>query len=130
MVGQGYLILHGLGLAVASIIINASPGLAGSSQPKPWSSIAFYVATNIVLAAWSFALVVLVFKRRRVALPLNALWAVATAVCLVAWHLLGMKSTVGVVVDSAPGGVAVLYLALSQRVSETLVFSRLRRATT
>ncbi len=121
LVGQGYLALHGLGLTVASVIINAKPGLAGVSQPKPRGSIAFYVATNVVLATGSIALIVLSIKKQRVAIPINAVWAVATIVCLVAWYLLGMKSPTGVVVDSTPGMVGLVYFALSGRVRETLI---------
>lgn len=87
----------------------------------PWSHLAFYVVTNVVLAAYSVLIIRLVVRKRRSAIVHNAVWAVSTVVLLVAWHLLGMKSLTGVVVDSVPGLVGVVYLARSSRARRTLV---------
>lgn len=120
VVVHGILILHGLGLTVAAVIVNANPSLAGLSEPLPWTYIAFYIVTNVVLVLYSVVLMYLILTRRRSAIVHNAIWAILTVGCLVAWHFLGMKSVVGVVADSAPGLVGMLFLALSPGVRQTL----------
>jgi hypothetical protein len=73
------------------------------------------------LALYSLLVVWLVLRKRRAAVVHNAVWAVLTVICLVAWHFLGMKSQIGVVVDSLPGLIGVIYFACSKRVKLTLV---------
>ncbi|WP_426247633.1 hypothetical protein [Nocardioides sp. LHG3406-4] len=124
VVVHAILILHGLGLTLAALIVNAHPSLGGLDEPKPWSHIAFYVATNVVLAVYSAVLIRLILARRRSAIVHNGIWAILTVVFLVTWHVLGMKSQIGVVVDSLPGLVGTLYLARSSRVKKTLVTRR------
>lgn len=123
VVVQGVLVFHGLGLTVAAVIVNANPSLGGLSEPLPWSYIAFYVATNVVLAVYSVVLIRLIFTRRKSTLVHNAVWAIMTIVFLVIWHLLGMKSLIGVFIDSSPGLVGMLYLSLSTRAKRTLVLT-------
>lgn len=117
----GYLIVHGLGLTIAAIIINANPSLAGVSEPLPWAYIAFYVVTNVILAGYSLLVMRLIIGKRRSAVAHNAIWAILTVVFLVIWHFLGMKSTLGVLIDSLPGLVGTLYLLRSHRVRQTLI---------
>lgn len=119
----GILIVHGLGLTVAAVIVNANPSLGDLTEPLPWSYITFYVATNIILAAYSVVLIRLVFKKRKSAIVHNIAWATLTIIFLVIWHVLGMKSLVGVFIDSLPGLVAMLYFALSVRVKRTLAIT-------
>ena len=120
---QGILIFHGLGLTIAAVIVNANPSLGGLSEPLPWSYIVFYIATNVILAVYSVVLIRLIFKRRKSAIVHNAVWAILTVIFLVIWHALGMKSLIGVFVDSVPGLVGMLYLALSARAKRTLVIA-------
>src|SRR5690606_19318683 len=96
------LIVHGLGLSVAAIIVNANPSLGGLSAPKPWSHIAYYVVSNVALAAYTVVILWLIVRRRRAAIPHNAIWAVLTVAGLVSWYALGMKSAIGVAIDSVP----------------------------
>jgi hypothetical protein len=112
--------LHGLGLTVASVIINANPSHAGLSAPLPWGHIAFYLVSNVILAAYAVVLVRLIVKKRKSAIAHNAVYGILTIIFLAAWHFLGMKSLTGTVVDSLPGVVGILYFALSARVKETL----------
>ena len=112
--------LHGLGLTVASVIIHANPSQAGLSAPLPWGYIAFYLVSNVILAAYAVVLVRLIVKKRKSAIAHNAVYCILTIIFLAAWHFLGMKSLVGTVVDSLPGVVGILYFALSARVKETL----------
>ncbi len=121
VLGIGF--LHGLGLTVAAVIINANPSHAGLSAPLPWGYIAFYVVSNVILAAYAVVLMRLIVKKRKCAITHNAIYGILTIIFLVVWHFLGMKSLLGVVVDSVPGVVGILYFALSARVKETLAGS-------
>lgn len=120
VVALGILIVHGLGLTVAAVIVNANPSLAGLDEPLGWGHIAFYAATNAILIAYTAVVMRAILAHRRSAIVHNAALAVLTVVVLVIWHLLGMKSLIGVVVDSAPGLVGIVYLARSERVAQTL----------
>ena len=120
----GVLIVHGLGLTVAAVIVNANPSLGDLDEPSPWSHIAFYAATNAILVFYTVVVMRLILHKRRSAIPHNAALAVLTTTFLVIWHLLGMKSLIGVIVDSAPGFVGIIYLARSERVTQTLVRRR------
>lgn len=116
-------LLHGLGLTAGAVIINAMPSHAGLGAPPPWGYIAFYVVSNVILAAYAVVLMRLIVRRRKSAIIHNAAYGILTIIFLVAWHFLGMKSPLGVVVDSVPGIVGILYFALSARVKETLAGS-------
>ncbi|MEV4569392.1 hypothetical protein AB0K12_36985 [Nonomuraea sp. NPDC049419] len=123
VVAHGILIVHGLGLALAAVIVNANPALGGLSEPAPWGSIIFYVVSNVFLAAYSVVVMRLILNKRKSAVVNNAVWAISTVVFLLIWYFLGMKSPLGVVIDSLPGLVGMAYLARSRRVKETLVLS-------
>ena len=114
------LIVHGLGLSVAAIIVNANPSLGGLSEAVPWTHIVYYVVSNVALAAYTVLILRLIVQRRVAAIHHNAIWAVLTVAALVSWYALGMKFAIGVVIDSAPGIVGAIYLAKSTRVSRTL----------
>ena len=105
---------------LTSVIINANPSHAGLNAPLPWGYIAFYLVSNIILAAYAVVLVRLIVKKRKSAIAHNAVYGILTIIFLAAWHFLGMKSLMGTVVDSLPGVVGILYFALSARVKETL----------
>jgi hypothetical protein len=122
VLGIGF--LHGLGLTAAAVIINANPSHAGLSAPLPWGYIAIYVVSNVILAAYVVVLMRLIVTKRKSAIVHNAVYAILTIIFLVVWHFLGMKSLMGVVVDSVPGVVGILYLGLSARVKGTLAGSR------
>jgi hypothetical protein len=133
LVVLGLVVVHGLGLTVAAVVVNANPSLGGLREPIPWSYIAFYIVTNVIVAAYAVVLMLLIVKKRKRAVVHNAGYAILTIIFLVIWHFLGMKSVLGVVIDSMPGLVGMLYFALSARVRETLVvpsfFGRKRYAT-
>jgi hypothetical protein len=118
------LVLHGLGLTVAAVVVNGNPSLADLSEPLPWSYIVLYIVTNVILAAYTLAVMKLIVTKRRSAVFHNAIWAILTVVFLVIWHLLGMKSLLGTFVDSVPGLAGILYLARSRRVGQTLTRPR------
>jgi hypothetical protein len=59
------------------------------------------------------------FKRKRSAIPHNVVFNVLSVVFLVCWHFLGMKSTVGTLIDSVPGIVMGIYILTSRRVRRT-----------
>jgi Protein of unknown function (DUF2569) len=116
-----YLVLHGLGLTIASIIVYHHPSLAGLSTYLPFRDEAIYVATNLVLVLYTVVLIVLILKKRHSAIIHNALLAVLNVVFLMLWHLFGAKSSIGTLVDSLPGLVGIVYFLTSQRVKHTLV---------
>jgi hypothetical protein len=119
----GILVVHGLGLTVAAVVVNANPSLGNLSEPVPWGYITFYVVTNVILAVYSIVVMRLIVTKRKSAVAHNAIWAFLTAAFLVVWHFMGMKSLAGVFIDSAPGLAGILYLALSRRVKQTLTRS-------
>ena len=75
-----------------SVIINANPSHAGLNAPLPWGYIAFYLVSNIILAAYAVVLVRLIVKKRKSAIAHNAVYGILTIIFLAAWHFLGMKS--------------------------------------
>jgi hypothetical protein len=114
------LLLHGIGLTIAALVIDANPSLVGMTDLGPASHVVFYVATNCFLAVYVLILLWLIFTKRRAAIVHNYLYCAISIGCLVAWNALGMKSPVGTVVDSLPGVVGILYFANSTRVKRTL----------
>jgi hypothetical protein len=113
------LALHGLGLTIASLIIKSNPSLVGLDSFVKGPSLAFYVATNIFLVLYTVVIFILMFKRKRSAIPHNVVFNVLSVVFLVCWHFLGMKSTVGTLIDSVPGIVMGIYILTSRRVRRT-----------
>jgi hypothetical protein len=94
------LLLHGAGLTIASIVIYAHPA-AGLHSFVPLSSLLFYVITNVILILYTVVLFILISQRRRSAILNNIIFDILSITFLVAWHLIGEKSTVGTLVDSA-----------------------------
>jgi hypothetical protein len=114
------LLIHGIGLTIATLIIDANPSLVGMADLGPDSHVAFYVATNCLIAGYTLILLWLICTRRRAAIVHNYLYCAVSIGCLVAWHALGMKSPLGTVIDSLPGIVGIVYFARSTRVRRTL----------
>jgi hypothetical protein len=114
------LLIHGIGLTIATLVIEANPSLVGMTDLGPGSHIAFYVVTNCLLAAYILMLVWLICTKRRAAIVHNYVYCAISIGCLVAWNALGMKSPIGTIVDSLPAVVGILYFANSTRVKRTL----------
>jgi hypothetical protein len=115
----GLLALHGLGLTVATLIINADPSLVGMDSFVPLPSLLLYVISNLFLVLYTVVLYVLMFRRRKSAIINNVIFHVLSIAFLVSWHIVGMKSTPGTVIDSAPGVLGVWYVLASTRVRST-----------
>ncbi|RLP86010.1 DUF2569 family protein [Micromonospora sp. BL4] len=114
------LLIHGIGLTIATLVIDANPSLVGMTELGPESHIVFYVVTNCLLAVYTVVLLWLICTRRRAAIVHNYLYCAISIGCLVAWNVLGMKSPIGTVIDSLPGIVGIVYFANSTRVKRTL----------
>jgi hypothetical protein len=123
-----FLGLHGAGLTAASIVIYAHPAAAGLHSPISLISLLFYVTTNVILILYTAVLFVLISGRLRSAIINNVIFNISSIVFLVAWHLIGDKSNVGTLVDSAPNLVGAAYILLSRRVRSTFIVSRPGRA--
>jgi hypothetical protein len=118
------LLLHGAGLAVASIVIYAHRAAAGLHSFVPLSSLLFYVITNVILILYTVVLFILMSQRRRSAIMNNIILNILSIAFLAAWHLIGEKSNVGTLVDSAPNLVGAAYILLSRRVRSTFTIRR------
>lgn len=114
------LLIHGIGLTIATLVIDANPSLVEMTDLGPESHIVFYVVTNCLLAVYILVLLWLIRTKRRAAIVHNYLYCAISIGCLVAWNLLGMKSPIGTVIDSLPGVVGIVYFATSIRVKRTL----------
>jgi hypothetical protein len=121
MVVLAYLLLHGAGLTVASIVIYAHPAAAGLHSFVPLSFLLFYVITNVILIFYAVLLFVLMARRRKSAIVNNIVFNILSVVFLVSWHILGEKSNAGTFVDSVPGLAGAAYFLLSRRVRNTFV---------
>ncbi|WP_433203959.1 DUF2569 family protein [Dactylosporangium sp. CS-047395] len=119
VIALGVQAAHDLMLTVAAVIISARPSLAGLDSFVPLPSLVFYVASNLVLVLYTVVLYVLMFRRRRSAVVNNHIVNALAIVFLVCWHFLGMKSTLGTVVDSVPSLVGIGYVLTSRRVRQT-----------
>jgi hypothetical protein len=115
----GLLALHGLGLTIATLIINADPSLVGMDSFVPLPSLLLYVISNLFLVLYTVVLYILMFRRRKSAILHNVIFNVLSIAFLLSWHIIGMKSPVGTVVDSVPGVVGVWYVLASARVRNT-----------
>jgi hypothetical protein len=115
------LLLHGAGLTIASIVIYAHPTAAGLHSFVPLGFLLFYVITNVILILYGVVLFILMSQRRGSAITNNIIFNILSASFLVAWHLLGEKSNVGTLVDSAPNLVGAAYVLLSRRVRSTFI---------
>ena len=114
------LLIHGIGLTIATLVIDADPSLVGMTDLGPGSHVVFYVVTNCLLAVYTLMLLWLICTKRRAAIVHNYVYCAISIGCLVAWNVLGMKSPIGTVIDSLPGVVGMLYFANSTRVRRTL----------
>jgi hypothetical protein len=115
------LLLHGAGLTIGSIVIYAHPAAAGLHSLVPLGFLLFYVITNVILILYGVVLFILMSRRRRSAITNNIIFNILSASFLVAWHLVGEKSNVGTLVDSAPNLVGAAYILLSGRVRSTFI---------
>jgi Protein of unknown function (DUF2569) len=116
--------LHGAGLTTASIVIYARPAAAGLHSSTPLISLLFYVVTNVILILYTVVLFILMSRRLRSAVINNIMFNISSIAFLIAWHLIGEKSKVGTLVDSAPNLVGVAYVLLSKRVRSTFIIGR------
>jgi hypothetical protein len=115
--------LHSFGLTIAALIIKARPSLAGLNSFLPLPSLVFYEVSNLFLVLYTVALYVLMVKRRKSAIVNNVICNALAVVFLACWHLLGMKSGLGMILDSLPSVVGVCYILASRRVRNTFVLT-------
>jgi len=115
------LLIHTVGLTIASIIIDVHPSLVGLHSFVPLGSLLFYVVTNVIEVIYTIVLFILMFKHRKTAILNNIAFNVLSVVFLVVWHFLGEKSLTGTIVDSLPGLVGMCYILMSKRVRNTFV---------
>jgi hypothetical protein len=118
-ISLAYLLLHGAGLTIASLVIYAHPALAGLRSFVPLRFLVLYVATNVLLILYTITLFVLMARKRRAAIVHNVIFNVLGVVFLLAWHVLGEKSNVGTVVDTLPYLIGLAYVLRSRRVRNT-----------
>jgi hypothetical protein len=118
------LLLHGAGLTIASVVIYAHPAAAGLHSFVPLSPLLFYVITNVILILYTVVLFILMSQRRRSAIMNNIILNILSIAFLAAWHLIGEKSNIGTLVDSAPNLVGAAYILLSRRVRSTFTIRR------
>jgi hypothetical protein len=121
-----YLGLHGAALTAGAIVIYAHPAAAGLHSSFPLISLLFYVLSNVILIVYTAVIFVLMSKRRRSAIVNNVIFNVSSIALLVAWHVIGAKSTVGTLIDSAPNLAGAAYILLSERVRSTFIVRRAR----
>jgi hypothetical protein len=114
------LLIHGIGLTVAALVIDANPSLVGRTELGPVSHVVFYVVTNCLIVVYTLILLWLIFTKRRAAIIHNYLYCAISIGSLFAWNALGMKSPIGTFIDSLPSVVGILYFATSTRVKRTL----------
>ncbi len=115
------MMLHAIGLMIAATITTANPSLVRGTRVPPWSHVTFYLVTNFILVVYTGYLMALIVKRRRSAILHNGVVCVLTITLHVAWHALGMKSTIGMVADSMPIVLGVVYFTMSVSVRQALV---------
>ncbi len=120
LVALAVLTVHGLGLTVASLIVAADPSLAGLTSFVPLPALLFYVVSNSLMILYAVLLYVLMFRRRRSSIAHNVVFHALSVTFLLGWHVLDMKSTLGVVIDIVPNIVMATYIVTSDRVRQTL----------
>jgi hypothetical protein len=121
LVALAVLAAHGLELTIASLIIDADPALVGLTSFVPAPALVFYVISNVLLVLYTVLLFVLVSRRKRSAIAHTVVFSALSVLFLVGWHLFGMKSTVGVAIDTVPSIMLTAYILRSRRVRRTLV---------
>lgn len=105
------------------MIIHARPSLIGSASFLSLPALVFYVVTSLLLVGYAAAVYRLMVQRRRSAIAHNLGCNALAVALLVCWHLLGMKSTFGMVVDGLPAALGAAYMLRSRRVRPTFVMS-------
>jgi hypothetical protein len=111
LIALGLFALHDLGLTVAAVITHAA------SLP----ALLVYAISNMVLVTYTLVLYVLMMGKRKSAVANNVIFNVLSILFLLWWHVLGMKSAVGTLVDAVPGIVCTWYVLASTRVRNTFV---------
>jgi len=119
VVGRVALLPHQLQLTIGALIIFADPGAAGRRTFVSLGSLLFYEATNWLLVGLTVLALILIHRRSRAAIPVNlalgGLWLAA----LIAWQFLGLKSSIGMIIDAIPALFGVWYFLTSKRVRNT-----------
>src|SRR5262245_39893979 len=101
---------------IAATIITANPSLVPGTTVRGWGEVTFYLVTNLVLILYGAALVRLIVKRRRSAVLHNYTLCGLTICTHLVWYEFGLKSTIGVFVDSLPALLGSIYFATSRSV--------------
>jgi len=115
--------VHNSFLMVGSIVVYDHSSATGSHHIPP-GSLVYYIISNVTLLVYVMYLFVLMKRRRRSAIIHNIIFNILSVVFLVSWHAIGEKSTTGMIVDSIPNLVVVVYFLLSRRVRKTFVIDR------
>ena len=123
VIALGVQALHDLGLTVAALVVHARPHLAGLVSFVPLPSLLVYVVSNLIVVLYTVVLYVLMCTRRKSAIFHNVSCNALAVIFLVCWHFLGMKSSLGTIVDSVPGIVGAWYILASQRVRNTFILT-------
>ena len=114
-------LLHGTFLTIGSIVVYSDPAAAGLKSYVPFGALLFYVMTNVCLIIYGVVLFALIVQRRRSAIANNVIFNVLAIAFLVAWHIIGEKSNVGTLIDTAPNLLGAIYILLSRRVRRTFI---------
>lgn len=115
--------LHGSLLTIGSVLVYAHSSANGHSH-VPLASLVYYLATNVALILYVIYLFILMSRRRKSAIINNIVFNALSVAFLVSWHLIGEKSTTGMIADSAPNLVFAVYFLASRRVRQTFVVGR------
>jgi hypothetical protein len=117
-----YLLLHGLGLTIGSIVLYAVPSLGAKEHfALPFGSLMLYDTMNLILVIYGVVLCGLMLKRKQRAILHSCIWNVLAILFLLTWHVLGAKSNIGTFVDALPSVVGIGYMLLSKRAKATFV---------
>jgi hypothetical protein len=119
--------VHNSFLTVGSIAVYGHSSATGSHH-VPVDFLVYYVISNVALLAYVIYLFILMKRRRSSAIIHNVIFNILSVVFLVTWHAIGEKSTTGMMVDSIPNLVIVVYFLLSRRVRKTFVIDRSGRS--
>jgi Protein of unknown function (DUF2569) len=115
--------VHNSILTAGSVMVYVHSSATGRSHVS-LPSLIFYVATNAALILYVIYLFTLMSRRRKSAIANNIAFNLLSVLFLVTWHLIGEKSTIGTIADSAPNLVIAAYFLLSRKVRTTFVVGR------
>jgi hypothetical protein len=118
------LLAHAALLTVGAIVVYSDPAAAGLRSFVPLGALLFYAATNVGLILYGAVLFVMMRRRRRSFIANNVVFNLLSVAFLLAWHLIGEKSNIGTLIDSAPNLVGAAYILLSRRVRSTFISTR------